>query len=104
MYTGLITTLYTLNFIKLYVNYSPIRASLVSQTVKNLPAVWETWIEFLGREDPLEENMATHFSILAWRIPWTEYPGRLHPNKAEKKKTWAVHLYSHCQITLGAMG
>ena len=58
MYTGLITTLYTLNFIKLYVNYSPIRASLVLQTEKNLPAVWETWIEFLGREDPLEENMA----------------------------------------------
>ena len=46
-----------------------IRASLVAQTVKNRPAVWETWVESLGWEDPLEEGMATHSSILAWRIP-----------------------------------
>ena len=52
-----------------------LRASLVAQTVKNLPAVQETWIPFLGREDPLEKGMATHSSILAWRIPWTEEPG-----------------------------
>ena len=48
--------------------------------VKNLPTVWElqeTWVLFLGREDPLEEGTATHSSILAWRIPWTEDPGRL---------------------------
>ena len=44
-------------------------ASLVAQMVKNLPAMWETWIQFLGWEDLLEEGMATHFSILAWRIP-----------------------------------
>ena len=50
------------------------RASLVAQTVKNLPAVQETWTPFLGREDPLEKGMATHSSILAWRIPWTEEP------------------------------
>ena len=50
------------------------RASLVAQTVKNLPAVQETLIPFLGREDPLEKGMATHSSILAWRIPWTEEP------------------------------
>ena len=43
--------------------------------VKNLPAVQETWVRSLGREDPLEEGMATHSSILAWRIPWTEEPG-----------------------------
>ena len=43
--------------------------SLVSQMVKNLPAVWETWVQSLGWEDPLEESMATHSSILAWRIP-----------------------------------
>ena len=42
--------------------------------VKNLPAVQETWVQSLGQEDPLEEEMATHFSILAWRIPWTEEP------------------------------
>ena len=44
-------------------------ASLVAQTVKNLPAMWETWVRSLGWEDPLEEGMATHSSILAWRIP-----------------------------------
>ena len=53
------------------------QASLVAQSVKNLPAMQETWVRFLGREDPLEKEMATHFSILAWRIPWTEAPGRL---------------------------
>ena len=44
-------------------------ASLVAQLVKNLPAMWETWVRSLGQEDPLEEGMATHSSILAWRIP-----------------------------------
>ena len=44
-------------------------ASLVAQTVKNLPAMWETWVQSLGWEAPLEEGMATHLSILAWRIP-----------------------------------
>ena len=52
-------------------------ASLTAQTVKNLPAMWETWVRSLGREDPLGEGMAIHSSILAWRIPWTEEPGRL---------------------------
>ena len=52
-------------------------ASLVVQMVRNLPAMWETQVQSLGREDPLEEEMATHLSILAWRIPWTEQPGRL---------------------------
>ena len=51
--------------------------SLVAQSVKNLPAMQETWDRFLGREDPLEKEKATHSSILAWRIPWTEEPGRL---------------------------
>ena len=46
-----------------------IRASLVAQNVKNRPAVWETWVGSLGWEDPLEEGMATHSNILAWRIP-----------------------------------
>ena len=48
---------------------------MVAQTVKNLPAIQETRVLFLGWEDPLEEEMATHSSILAWRIPWTEKPG-----------------------------
>ena len=50
------------------------RASLVAQMVKNLPAMLETWVGSLGWEDPLEKGMATHFSILAQRIPWTEEP------------------------------
>ena len=55
----------------------PNLVSLVAQMVKNLPAMQETRVQFLGREDPLEKEMATHSSILAWRIPWTEEPGRL---------------------------
>ena len=52
-------------------------ASLVAQLVRNLPAMQETWVRFLGQGESLEEEMATHSSILAWRIPWTEEPGRL---------------------------
>ena len=52
-------------------------ASLVAQLVKNLPVMQETRVRFLGWEDPLEKKMATHSSILAWRIPWTEEPSRL---------------------------
>ena len=52
-------------------------ASLVVQRVKNPPAMQETKVQSLGREDPLEKEMATHYSIIIWRIPWTEEPGRL---------------------------
>ena len=52
-------------------------ASLVTETVKNLPVMWETPVRSLGQEDPLEKGMGTHSSILAWRIPWTEEPGGL---------------------------
>ena len=52
-------------------------ASLVAQTVKNVPAMQETGVRSLGWEDPLEKEMATHSSILAWIIPWTEEAGRL---------------------------
>ena len=55
-----------------------IRASLVTQTVKNLPAIQEAKVQSLGRDDPLEEEMATHSSIPAWESPWTEEPGELH--------------------------
>ena len=57
--------------------YIYIYDSLVAQTVKSLPAVLETQVRSLGREDPLAKEMATHSSILAWRIPWTEEPDRL---------------------------
>ena len=46
----------------------------MAQLVNNLPAMQETWVQSLGKEDPLEKGMATHSSILAWRIPWTEQP------------------------------
>ena len=52
-------------------------AFLVAQMVKHLPAIQETWVQSLGWEDPLEKEMATHSSTLAWKIPWTEEPGRL---------------------------
>ena len=52
-------------------------ASQVAQRLKHLPATQETWVRSLGREDPLEKKMATHSSILAWRIPWTEESGGL---------------------------
>ena len=51
--------------------------SLVAQTVKRLPTMWETQVQSLGQEDLLEKETVTHSSILAWRIPWTEEPGRL---------------------------
>ena len=57
-------------------------ASLVTQTVKNPLAMRETWVQCLGWGDPLEEGMATHSSILAWRIPWTEEPGGLQRSLA----------------------
>ena len=53
------------------------RASQVAHVVKNLPTVQETQVQSLGQEDPLEKGMAAHSSILAWRIPWSEEPGRL---------------------------
>ena len=58
------------------IQFSP-WASLVAQMVKNPPTMRETWVRSLGWEDPLEEGMAIHSSILAWRIPWTEEPGGL---------------------------
>ena len=58
-------------------NFSFCVTSLIAQTVKNLPAMQETWVQSLGQEDPLEKEKATHSSIRAQRIPWTEEPGRL---------------------------
>ena len=60
------------------------RASLVAQMVKYLPAMQETQVQSLGWEDPLEKGMATHSSILVWRIPWAEEPGRLQSMGSQK--------------------
>ena len=59
-------------------------ASLVAQVVKNLPAVQETRVRSLGWEDPLEKEMATHSSILAWKISWTEGPGGLQSTRSQR--------------------
>ena len=64
-----------LSYIKGAYNSYIKRASLVAQIVKSPPAVQETWVQFLGQENPLEKGMATLSSILAWKIPWTEEPG-----------------------------
>ena len=58
--------------------------SLVAQTVKHLSTMQETWVRSLGREDPLEKEMATHSSTLAWKIPWTEEPGRLQSMESQR--------------------
>ena len=55
---------------------------MVAQKIKNLPAVQEAWVRFLGKKDPLENGMATHSSILACRIPWTEEPGGLQSTES----------------------
>ena len=72
------------------------QASPVAQGVKNLPAMQETWVRFLGWEDPLEEEMATHSSILAWKSPWTEEPGRLQSMGKESDMTERL---THTQST-----
>ena len=59
-------------------------ASLVAQTVNHLPKMQETWVQSLGREDLLEKEMATHSSILAWKIPWMEEPGRLQSMESQR--------------------
>ena len=65
--------------------------SMMAQMVKNPPAVWETWVGSLGWEDPLEEGMATHSSILAWRTPWTKEPGELQSMGSQRlRHDWAI--------------
>ena len=73
--------------LKIKMRYSPYRASLVAQTVKRLPTMREIRVRSLGREDPLEKEMATHSRILAWKIPWTEEPDGLQSVGSEKSRT-----------------
>ena len=81
--------------------YYTSRASLVAQTLERLPAVQETWVRSLGWEDPLEKEMATHSSILAWRIPWTEDPGRLQSMGLQRvRHDWLTSLYIKVEILL----
>ena len=80
-------------------------ASLVAQTVKNLLAMRETWVQFLGCKDPLEKGTATHSSILAWRIPWTEEPGGLQSIRLQRVgHDWVTNTYtattSLCSVSI----
>ena len=74
------------------------KASLVTQTVKNLPAAQETWVWSLGQKDSLEKGMATHSSTLTWRIPWTEEPSRLHspwdPKESDKTERLGTNTHN----------
>ena len=66
--------------------------------LKHLPAMWETWVRSVGREDPLEKEMATHSSILAWRIPWTEELGGLQSmGRKESDTTERLHYHFLCE-------
>ena len=77
------------------------RASLVAQTVKNLPTVQENWAQSLAGEDPLEKEMATHFCILAWRIPWTEEPVRLQSIGLQRVRyNWNNLAHTHMHATM----
>ena len=72
---------------------------LVAQRVKNLPAIQETWGQFLGQEDSLEKGMATHSSILAWRIPWTEEPGGLQYMGSQRvRHDWVTNIFVYQSI------
>ena len=64
----------------------------------NLPATWETWVQSLGEKDPLEKGMATHSSILAWRIPWTEEPGGLQSMGSQRAgHDGATFTFTYCE-------
>ena len=68
----------------------------LAQTVKCLPAMQETWVRFLGREDPLEKEMAIHSSILAWKIPWTQEPDRLQSMGSQRvrhNRATSIYIY-----------
>ena len=70
-----------------HISYVSVLGFLVAQSITNLPAMQDTWVRFLGQEDPLEKEMANHSSILAWRIPWTEKPGRLQSMGSQESDT-----------------
>ena len=77
------------------------RACLVAQAVKNLPAMQETWVRSLGWQDSLEKGMATHSSILAWRIPWTKEPGRLRSMGLQRvTHDWVINTNYICKSCL----
>ena len=87
-----------LSFPPSWESQTPISSFPVAQRVKNLPAMQETWVWFLGWDDALEKEMATHSGILAWKIPWTEEPGRLQYMGSQRVgHDWATNTLSPLQ-------
>ena len=82
-----------------------LRASRVAQMVKNPPVMWEIWVQSLGQEDPLEKEMTTHSSSLAWGIPWTEETGGLRSIGVAKSQTQLSdhHFHFQCDTKLGVI-
>ena len=76
----------------------------MAQTVKNLPAMSETWVRSPAWEDPLEKETATHSSILVWRILWTEEPGRLHSPWGHKQSDTTQRLHFHFSLSFAKYG
>ena len=72
-------------------------ASLIAQSVKNLPAMQKTWVQFLGQKNPLEKEMAIHSSALAWKIPWAEEPGGLQSMGSQKVRHNSTAQHSTAQ-------
>ena len=87
MHVGMHVCVHTCVYIYLYTHTPTYGAFLMAQLVKNLPAMQETWVQPLGREDPVEKEMATHSSILPWEIPRTEEPGRLQSMGSQESDT-----------------
>ena len=81
----------------------PEGASLVAQRLKRLPAMQETWVQTQGWENPLEKGMATHSSILAWRIPWTEERGRPQSMRVTKSWTQLKRPSMHTRMAVSAL-
>ena len=70
----------------------------MAQRLKNLPSMWETWVQSPGQEDALEKGMATPSSIFAWRIPWTEEPDRLQSMGSQRVRHDSAIKYIHTQV------
>ena len=88
-----------------FLAHGELSAALVAQRLKRLLAIWETWVRSLGQEDPLEKEMVTHSSILAWRIPWMEEPGGLQSMGSQRvRHDWTTSLsLSHVRRGKGAL-
>jgi len=84
VYSSELTLFIQNRVIDTYLHVSTFSASLVAQSVKNLPAVQETWVQSLDWEDPLEKEMAIQSSILAWKISWTKEPGGLQSTRSQR--------------------